>query len=164
MNLQSPRHVEDDRCANHDFPKGRSSGCPGSVVGRIRNRENRFPDRRREDSRYLPQVRHFGCDLLQIQGKVRRHDGVGRPAAEDAGGRKLEAEASSGGCDAGHCCPEEPGAKKLLTPDAKRKAVHHVMEAHGLSERRACRLADLDRSTFQYEKRDGGDETLRQRL
>jgi putative transposase len=42
--------------------------------------------------------------------------------------------------------------------------VHHVMEAHGLSERRACRLADLDRSTFQYEKRDGGDETLRQRL
>ena len=38
------------------------------------------------------------------------------------------------------------------------------MEAHGLSERRACRLADLDRSTFQYEKRDGGDEKLRQRL
>ncbi len=38
------------------------------------------------------------------------------------------------------------------------------MEAHGLSERRACRLADLDRSTFQYEKRDGGDERLRQRL
>ncbi len=38
------------------------------------------------------------------------------------------------------------------------------MEAHGLSERRACRLADLDRSTFQYDKRDGGDETLRQRL
>ncbi|WP_112062603.1 IS3 family transposase [Hyphomonas pacifica] len=56
------------------------------------------------------------------------------------------------------------GDKKLLTPDAKRKAVHHVMEAHGLSERRACRLADLDRSTFQYEKRDGGDEKLRQRL
>ena len=38
------------------------------------------------------------------------------------------------------------------------------MEVHGLSERRACRLADLDRSTFQYEKRDGGDEKLRQRL
>ena len=42
--------------------------------------------------------------------------------------------------------------------------MHHVMEVHGLSERRACRLADLDRSTFQYEKRDGGDEKLRQRL
>lgn len=42
--------------------------------------------------------------------------------------------------------------------------MHHVMEVHGLSERRACRLADLDRSTFQYEKCDGGDEKLRQRL
>ena len=42
--------------------------------------------------------------------------------------------------------------------------MHHVIEMHGLSERRACRLADLDRSTFQYQKRDGGDEPLRQRL
>ena len=38
------------------------------------------------------------------------------------------------------------------------------MEVHGLSERRACRLAELDRSTFQYQKQTGGDETLRQRL
>lgn len=42
--------------------------------------------------------------------------------------------------------------------------MHHVIEMYGLSERRACRLADLDRSTFQYQKRDGGDEPLRQRL
>lgn len=38
------------------------------------------------------------------------------------------------------------------------------MEAHGLSERRACRLARLVRSTFQYRKRDAGDERLRERL
>ena len=38
------------------------------------------------------------------------------------------------------------------------------MEAHGLSERRACRLTRLDRSTFQYRKRDAGDERLRARL
>lgn len=38
------------------------------------------------------------------------------------------------------------------------------METHGLSERRACRLARLDRSTFQYRKRDAGDERLRERL
>lgn len=38
------------------------------------------------------------------------------------------------------------------------------MEAHGLSERRACRLARLDRSTFQYRKRDAGDDRLRERL
>lgn len=39
-----------------------------------------------------------------------------------------------------------------------------MMTAHGLSERRACSLADLDRSTFQYQKGDGGDEPLRKRL
>ena len=33
-----------------------------------------------------------------------------------------------------------------------------------MSERRACRLAELDRSTFQYQKQTGGDEALRQRL
>lgn len=38
------------------------------------------------------------------------------------------------------------------------------MDRHGLSERRACRLADLDRSTFQCRKQDPGDEALRIRL
>jgi len=38
------------------------------------------------------------------------------------------------------------------------------MTDHGLSERRACRLAELDRSTLQYEKQAGGDEALRSRL
>lgn len=38
------------------------------------------------------------------------------------------------------------------------------MDRHGLSERRACELADLHRSVFQYEKRDAGDEALRKRL
>ncbi|MEQ8249555.1 MAG: IS3 family transposase [Alphaproteobacteria bacterium] len=56
------------------------------------------------------------------------------------------------------------GNKKLLTPDVKRRAVHDVMDVHGLSERRACRLASLDRSTYQYRKRSDGDAVLRQRL
>ena len=38
------------------------------------------------------------------------------------------------------------------------------MTAHGLSERRACRLVGLDRSTFQYHKKTGADEGLRERL
>ena len=38
------------------------------------------------------------------------------------------------------------------------------MTAHELSERRACKLAGMDRSTFQYEKKVGGDDALRQRL
>lgn len=38
------------------------------------------------------------------------------------------------------------------------------MDRHGLSERRACELADLHRSVFQYQKQDQGDETLGKRL
>ena len=38
------------------------------------------------------------------------------------------------------------------------------MDRHGLSERRACRLAGLDRSTFQYCKKSQSDEALRKRL
>lgn len=46
----------------------------------------------------------------------------------------------------------------------KRRAVRDVMDRHGLSERRACQLANLHRSVFQYEKEDGRDEALRMRL
>ena len=38
------------------------------------------------------------------------------------------------------------------------------MDRHGLSERRACELADLHRSVFQYKKQGRGDEALRKRL
>jgi putative transposase len=38
------------------------------------------------------------------------------------------------------------------------------MAVHELSERRACKLANMDRSTFQYEKTSGGDDVLRERL
>lgn len=39
-----------------------------------------------------------------------------------------------------------------------------MVTKHGLSERRACTLAELDRSTFQYQKRSKGDDALRTRL
>ncbi len=33
-----------------------------------------------------------------------------------------------------------------------------MVTEHGLSERRACALAELDRSTFQYQKRPKADD------
>ena len=38
------------------------------------------------------------------------------------------------------------------------------MTGHGLSERRACQLVALDRSTFQYHKKPDTDAALRERL
>ena len=38
------------------------------------------------------------------------------------------------------------------------------MERHGLSQRHACRLVDLDRSTLRYQGQRPDDAALRQRL
>ena len=40
-----------------------------------------------------------------------------------------------------------------MRPAGKRKVVSHLVETHGLSERRACRLAGLKLSTWQYKAR-----------
>ncbi len=37
-------------------------------------------------------------------------------------------------------------ASEVVTPAAKRKAVEHLMDAHGMSERRACKAIGYWRS------------------
>ena len=46
----------------------------------------------------------------------------------------------------------------------QRAAVGRVMERHGLSQRHACRLVGLDRSTLRYRRKRPDDATVRQRL
>lgn len=134
------------------------------VYRRTDHRDASRARRWNEDGRPLPQARFERGDVLQIQGQVWRLDGFGRQEAEGTGRGEWEAETSPGRRDARQRGAEGPGDKKLLTPDAKRRAVRDVMNVHGLSERRACRLADLDRSTFQYQKLDQADDALRRRL
>lgn len=38
----------------------------------------------------------------------------------------------------------------MVTPDAKRKAVAHVVAVHGISQRRACEVLAVDRSSVRY--------------
>ncbi len=52
----------------------------------------------------------------------------------------------------------------MVRPAGKRKVVSHLISAHGLSQRRACRLADLNLSTWQYRPRQQERDGLRQRL
>jgi putative transposase len=42
--------------------------------------------------------------------------------------------------------------------------VKRVIEDHGYSERRACRLIGVDRTAFQYRPKRGGDAAVRARL
>ena len=52
----------------------------------------------------------------------------------------------------------------MVKPRARRAAVRHVQQAHGLSERRACRLLSIGRSSLRYEAKPDRDGELRERL
>ncbi len=49
----------------------------------------------------------------------------------------------------------------MVTPVAKRNAVVHLCETHGVSQRRACDVLQIDRSTVRYLSRRGDDIDLR---
>ncbi len=51
-----------------------------------------------------------------------------------------------------------------MRPAGKRCAVSHLVSAHGLSHRRACRLADLNLSTWQYKPHGQERPGLRRRI
>jgi putative transposase len=49
----------------------------------------------------------------------------------------------------------------MVTPDVKRVAVAHACAVHGVSQRRACAVLAVDRSTARYITRRGDDAELR---
>src|SRR5262245_20134107 len=52
----------------------------------------------------------------------------------------------------------------MVTPAAKRQAVVHACAEHGVSERRACRILDVDRASMRYRSRRAGDAAARLRI
>jgi len=52
----------------------------------------------------------------------------------------------------------------MVRPAGKRNAVSLMVSAHGLSQRRACRLAGLNQSTWQYKPIQRGMTGLRERI
>jgi putative transposase len=46
----------------------------------------------------------------------------------------------------------------MVGPSAKRRAVDHLISDYGFSERKACRLLGLPRSTHRYKPRRRNDE------
>ena len=51
-----------------------------------------------------------------------------------------------------------------MTPDAKREAVAHACEAHGVSQRRACVVLRVDRSSVRYNSVRPDDADLRKAI
>ena len=52
----------------------------------------------------------------------------------------------------------------MVTPAAERKAVAHLVEKHGMSERRACKTIGSCRMTMRYETVRMDDAALRERM
>ena len=51
-----------------------------------------------------------------------------------------------------------------MTPGAKRQAVDHLCKAHGVSQRRACAVMQVDRSTVRYQSKRPDDKQLREEI
>ena len=52
----------------------------------------------------------------------------------------------------------------MVTPAAERKAVAHLRDAFGMSERRACKAIGCCRMTMRYQTTRADDAGLRQRM
>jgi len=52
----------------------------------------------------------------------------------------------------------------MVTPEGKRKAVAHLVESYGVSERRACKAIGCCRMTIRYRTIRADDAALRQRM
>src|SRR5713101_1490396 len=112
----------------------------------------------------MPAPRDLKRDTVQVEIEVRRAGGIGSTPPQIARGRKPAVKEVAGGVDAGQRSAQGPARKKRLKPAAQRMAVSKVMERHGLSQRHACRLVGMDRSTLRYQGKRPDDSTLRERL
>ncbi|MGY6697135.1 MAG: IS3 family transposase, partial [Roseinatronobacter sp.] len=69
-----------------------------------------------------------------------------------------------GPSDNGERGSERAAGKKLLTPAHRRAAVKTLMEEYQFTERRACRLVGISRSSLTYQARPDRHARLRERL
>src|SRR5947209_6771559 len=99
-----------------------------------------------------------------MEGQVWRHGRLRGQAAADVGRREHEAEAAAGGHHVGQCGAEGSRGKEVVTPAGKRKAVAHLVDAFGMSERRACKAIGCCRMTMRYQTTRADDASLRQRM
>jgi hypothetical protein len=52
----------------------------------------------------------------------------------------------------------------MVTPATRRKTAAHLVASHQVSQRRACRVLDLGRSSMRYRFRRASDSMVREQL
>ena len=97
-------------------------------------------------------------DVLPVAEGVRGDEGGPGTPREGARAGECTAEASGGEPDAGQADRGGSGQGKLLSPERRRRAVVHVRQRLGASERHACRVLGQSRSTQHRRRKVRADE------
>lgn len=107
---------------------------------------------------------YLGADVLSLKEAIWESAGRSGAAIKAATRRKCAAEAGGSGVDAGQGDAAGCAIKKIVKPSRRRTGVEYWCGGNGISQRRACKLARLARSTKRYCSRKDTQTALRQRL
>src|SRR5271168_902373 len=103
-------------------------------------------------------------DVLWLEVEVRRHGRERGTAAEGEGRREPPSEAAGGGAEPAWRGAQGGDTKKRLELAGLRGDVAFVSEQFQLSERTACKLLGMERSSYRYEPRPDRNAELREAL
>ena len=104
------------------------------------------------------------ASIYKWKAKYGRHGRLRGQTAEDAGRGEHAAETAAGRRHARQCGAEGFAGKEVVTPAAERRAVAHLKEAFGMSERRACKAIGCCCMTVRYKSTRPDDHDLRERM
>ncbi|TDX23693.1 transposase [Modicisalibacter xianhensis] len=102
--------------------------------------------------------------LYRLEGQVQRHGGFGGQAPARVESRERPTQEAVGRKRPRQCRAQGDRLGKVVTPQAKRRAVQHLVTGGWLSQRGACRLLGLARSVARYQAIPRDDAPLWARL
>ena len=112
----------------------------------------------------MPGARDQRGDVLWLEVEVRRHGRQRGAAAEGDGGREPSSEAAGGGAEPARRGAEGSDPKKRVELAGLREEVAFISVEFRLSERTACKLLGVERSSYRYEPRPDRNIELREAL
>src|SRR5579859_6182771 len=115
-------------------------------------------------NRVVSPSRHQPADVLPLAEQVWWNGGERGATPEGARRGELAAQAARRGSSPGQPDAERSPPKKLMEPATRRDAVRYLRNCYAISERRACGLIGMGRSTLRYGAHPRDDAVLRQQL